>query len=178
VAMEEVQEAPDVVIGMFLINDTSAVVLFDSRASHYFISAAYVGKHNLPLTLLRCQMIVSSPGGDMPARQLCSKVNLKIRGVEFVANLIVLESKGIDVILGMDWLSKHKILIDCAKKSIKLTTPEGKEMEFVTEPVVTAKGVANHVKVNQLDASQGSEVPVVNEFPDVYPEKLSGMPPN
>jgi hypothetical protein len=130
--MEEVQEAPDVVIGMFLINDTSAVVLFDSRASHYFISAAYVGKHNLPLTLLRCQMIVSSPGGDMPARQLCPKVNLKIRGVEFVANLIVLESKGIDVILGMDWLSKHKILIDCAKKSIKLTTPEGKEMEFVT----------------------------------------------
>jgi hypothetical protein len=178
VAMEEVQEAPDVVIGMFLINDTSAVVLFDSRASHYFISAAYVGKHNLPLTLLRCQMIVSSPGGDMPARQLCPKVNLKIRGVEFVANLIVLESKGTDVILGMDWLSKHKILIDCAKKSIKLTTPEGKEMEFVTEPVVTAKGVANHVKVNQLDASQGSEVPVVNEFPDVYPEKLSGMPPN
>jgi hypothetical protein len=65
----------------------------------------------------------------------------------------------------MDWLSKYKVLIDCAKKSIKLTTPEGKEMEFVTEPVVTAKGVANRVKVNQLDASQGSEVLVVNEFP-------------
>jgi hypothetical protein len=80
VAVEEVQEAPDVVIGMFLINDTSAVVLFDSGASHSFISAAYVVKHNLPLTLLRCQMIVSSPGGDMPTRQLCMKVNLKIRG--------------------------------------------------------------------------------------------------
>jgi hypothetical protein len=38
----------------------------------------------------------------MPARQLCLKVNLKIRGVDFVANLIVLESKGIDVILGID----------------------------------------------------------------------------
>jgi hypothetical protein len=46
--MEEVQEAPDIVISMFLINDTSAVVLFDSGASHSFISAAYVGKHNLP----------------------------------------------------------------------------------------------------------------------------------
>jgi hypothetical protein len=80
VAMEEAQEAPDVVIGMFLINDTSTVVLFDSRASHSFISAAYVGKHNLPLALLRSQMIVCSPGGDMPARQLCPKVNLKIRG--------------------------------------------------------------------------------------------------
>jgi hypothetical protein len=61
--------------------------------------------------------------------------------------------KGIDVILGMDWLSKYKVLIDCAEKSVKMTTPEGKEMEFITEPVVTAKGVANCAKVNQLDAS-------------------------
>jgi hypothetical protein len=47
-------------------------------------------------------MILSSPGGDMPARQLCPTINLKIRGVDFVANLIVLESKGIDIKLGMD----------------------------------------------------------------------------
>jgi hypothetical protein len=141
VAVEEAQEAPDIVIGTFLINDTSVVVLFNSRKSHSFIYAAYVGKHNLPLALLRCQMIVSSPGGDMPARQLCPKVNLKIRGVDFVTNLIVLELKDIDVILGMDWLSKYKVLIDYTKKSLKLTTPDGKEMEFVAEPVVTAKGV-------------------------------------
>jgi hypothetical protein len=102
VVVEEAQEAPDVIIGMFLVNDTSAVVLFNSEASHSFISATYVGKHNLPLALLRCQVIVSSLGGDMPARQLCPKVNLKIRGVDFVANLIILESKGIVVILGMD----------------------------------------------------------------------------
>jgi hypothetical protein len=69
-----------VVIGMFIVNDTSAVVLFDSGASHSFVSAAYVEKHNLPMALLRCQMIVSSPGGDMPASQLCLKVNLNIRG--------------------------------------------------------------------------------------------------
>jgi hypothetical protein len=50
-----------------------------------------------------------------------------------------LESKDIDVILGMDWLSKHKVLIDYAKKSVKLTTLEGKEMEFVAKPVVTVK---------------------------------------
>jgi hypothetical protein len=178
VAVEEVQEAPNVVIGMLLINGTSVVVLFDSGASHSFISAAYVGKHNLPLALLKCQMIVSSLGGDMPARHLCSKVNLNIRWVDFVANIIVLESMGIDVILGMDWLSKHKVPIDCAKKFVKLTTSKGKELEFVTEPVVNAKGVANLVKVNQLDASQGSEVPVVNEFPDVFSEELSGMPPD
>jgi hypothetical protein len=49
VAVEEAQEAPDVVIRMFLVNDTSAVVKFDSGASHSFISAAYVEKRNLPI---------------------------------------------------------------------------------------------------------------------------------
>jgi hypothetical protein len=123
-------------------------------------------------------MIVSSPGGDMLARQLCPQVNLKIRGVDFVTNLIVLESMDIDVILGMDWLSKHKVLIDYAKKSVKLTTQDGKELEFVAEPIVTAKRVTNRAKVNQMDASQGSEVPVVNEFPDVFPEEMPSMPPD
>jgi hypothetical protein len=75
-------------------------------------------------------------------------VNLKIRGVDIVANLTVLESKGIDIILRMDWLSKHKVLIDYTKKSVKLTTPEGKEMEFVADPIVTTKGVSNRVNVN------------------------------
>jgi hypothetical protein len=78
--VEEAQKAPNVVIGIFFVNDISIVVLFDSGASHSFISVAYVEMHNLSIALLRCPMIVSSPGGDMPARQLCPKVNLKIRG--------------------------------------------------------------------------------------------------
>jgi hypothetical protein len=75
-------------------------------------------------------------------------------------------------------LNKHKVLINYTKKSIKLTTPKRKEMEFVTEPVVTAKGVANRAKVNQLDASQGSEVLVVNDFSCLFLEELPGMPPD
>jgi hypothetical protein len=174
-----VEEAPNVVIGIFFINDTSAVVLFDSRALHSFIFAAYVEKHNMPLALLKCQIMVISSEEDMPARQLCPKVNLEIRGgVDFVADHTVLESMGIDIILLMNSLSKHKVLIDCAKKFVKLTTLDGKEFEFVAEPVVTTKGVANRVKVNQMDAIQGSEVPVFNEFPNVFPKELPSMPPD
>jgi hypothetical protein len=54
IVVEEAQEAPDVVISMLFVNDTSVVVLFDNGASHSFISAAYVEKHNLPLALLKC----------------------------------------------------------------------------------------------------------------------------
>jgi hypothetical protein len=84
----------------------------------------------------------------------------------------------INVILGMDWLSKHTVLIDYAKKSVKFTSPDGKDMEFIIELVVDAKGVANHTKVNQMDAIQGFEVPVVNQFPDVFPKELPGLPPD
>jgi hypothetical protein len=51
-------------------------------------------------------------------------------------------------------------------------------LEFITEPAVTAKRVANHAEVNQMDAIKRSEVPVVNEFPNVFPEELLGMPPD
>jgi hypothetical protein len=70
------------------------------------------------------------------------------------------------------------VLIDYTNKFVKLTTLDGKVLEFVTEPVVTAKGIANRAKVDQLDASQGFEVSVVNEFPDVFPEDLPGIPPD
>jgi hypothetical protein len=79
VDVEEAYKALDAVLGMFFINTISTVMTFDSGASHSFISDAYFEKHNLPIALLKCQMIVSYPGGDMPARQLCPKVNIKIR---------------------------------------------------------------------------------------------------
>jgi hypothetical protein len=129
VVIEEAQEAPDVVLGTFLVNSNTTIILFDSVASHSLISAAYITKYNILVSLLKCCMVVSSPSGDMPSRQVCPKVNIKIRGVDFITNLIILESKGIDIILGMDWLSKHNVLIDCARKFVKLTTEEGKELE-------------------------------------------------
>jgi hypothetical protein len=70
------------------------------------------------------------------------------------------------------------VLIDCAKKSVKLTTSNRNELEYVIEPVVTTKGTANYVKLNQLDASQRPEVPMVTEFSDVFSEELSSMPPD
>jgi hypothetical protein len=51
-------------------------------------------------------------------------------------------------------------------------------LEFIAEPVVTTKGVANHAKVNQMEVSHGFAVPVVNEFPDVFLEELPGMLPD
>ena len=66
--------------GMILVNDNNAIVLFDSGASHSFVAASFVQKYNLPLSMLKNRMIVSSPGGDMHTRHVGSKVSILIRG--------------------------------------------------------------------------------------------------
>jgi hypothetical protein len=80
VAMEDAQATLDVIIGMILVNDNNAIILFDSGASHSFVAASFVQKYNLPLSMLKNRMIVSSPGGDIHARHVCPKVNILIRG--------------------------------------------------------------------------------------------------
>jgi hypothetical protein len=75
----------------------------------------------------------------MKASYKCDNVSLKILGRDFRANLIILESKGIDVILGIGWL------IQCAKRSILLTSPAGKRIEVLADPPSTAS------TVNQLE---------------------------
>jgi hypothetical protein len=178
VAVEDAQATLDVIIGMILINDNNTIVLFDSGASHSFVAANFVQKHNLPLSTLKNQIIVSSPGGDMHARHVCPKVNILIRVVEFIANLIVLASKGIDVILGMDWLSKHKGMINCAKKVVRLTTSSGKGVEYVAENLVMDKATSNKIVLNHLDAASTLDIRTVSEFPDVFLKQLQGMPPD
>jgi hypothetical protein len=80
VVVEEAQAAPNFVIGMIIVNDNNAIMLFNSEASHSIIAASFVQKYNMPLSMLKNQMIVSSPRGDMHARHVCSKVNILIRG--------------------------------------------------------------------------------------------------
>jgi hypothetical protein len=65
---------------MILVNDNNAIVLFESGASHSFVPASFVEKYNLPLSMLKDRMIVSSPRGDMHARHVCSMVSILIRG--------------------------------------------------------------------------------------------------
>jgi hypothetical protein len=59
--------------------------------------------------------------------------------VDFLAHLIVLESKGIDIILGMDWLSKHDGIIGCARKVAQLKHRDGTKVEYQTEAEATKR---------------------------------------
>jgi hypothetical protein len=63
-------------------------------------------------------ILVSSPGDEMKTKHICPAVSISIRGVDFLSNLILLDFKGIDIILGMDWLSKYDRVIQCARRAV------------------------------------------------------------
>ena len=102
VNVEEVEAQPDAVIGKFLVKSFTAVVLFDTGASHSYISRGFVDKYKLPTKVLSTPMLVSSPGAEYMASQGCFQMPLTIGRHVFPSDLIVLESQGLDVIRGMD----------------------------------------------------------------------------
>jgi hypothetical protein len=108
----------------------------------------------------------------MKAMYQCLGVSLKIVGREFCAYFIVLDSMGIDIILGMGWLSKVDAVIQCAKRSVILMSLEGEQFEFFA----TLPSAADYA-VNQLKADLIEDIIVVCEYPDVFPDNLPGMPP-
>ena len=161
---------PEVMLGTFDVNSTPATVLFYSGASHSFISQAFVRNHSIPLCAMKNPILVNSPGGSMPAFYHCLPTSLSLRGVEFQVTPIVLRTAGIDLILGMDWMMQQ-VVIQCKEKAVALTTPKGGRISV--EVIVQAQPTAT---VNQLDDRVNKEDLVVDEFPDVFPDNLLGMP--
>ncbi|KAK1611203.1 hypothetical protein QYE76_034876 [Lolium multiflorum] len=95
---EEAQEAPDVVLGMFSVNSIPARVLFDSGASHSFVTEDFVCTSKIQPISLKHVMIVQIPGSTTKARKFCKDVPIRIHEIDFYANLIVLGTKGLEVL--------------------------------------------------------------------------------
>jgi hypothetical protein len=72
------------------------------------------------------------------------------KGVDFLANLIILDSKGIDIIHGMEWLRKYDGVIRCAKRAVRLTTEHGTTVEFSAVMTSDQASMLNHVQGNRM----------------------------
>jgi hypothetical protein len=87
-----------------------------------------VETHNIPTVLLKAPLLTRMLGGDIKCQLDCSWVRIILSGIKFLADLVVLKSNGIDVNLGMDWLSQHHGLISCADKVVHLTKLDGVQL--------------------------------------------------
>jgi hypothetical protein len=104
-------------------------------------------------------------------------VSVEIRGIAFPANLIVMGTQGIDVILGMNWLDKYEAIISCDKRTVKLVSPLGEEVVAELISPEPRKGSCHQMAIDTKEPDSLEIIKVVSEFPDVLQEDLPGMPP-
>jgi hypothetical protein len=174
VSAKATTDGADIAIGMFYINAIPAALLFDSGATHSFMSARFATTNELPLQNMKTPMVVITPKGPVEANYMTQRLTLIIMGREFWSTPIVLEESSIDLILRMSWLRKAKAFIHCDKGTVELTSSKGERFEV--EITVTA---STRPAIFLVDGKfVGSNIRVVRDFPDVFPEELPEMPPD
>jgi predicted aspartyl protease len=90
------------IVGMYPVDSHIVEVLLDTEATHSFITASWVEARNLPITTMSTPIQIDSAGGRVQADSVCLNISVEIRGIEFPANLIVMSTQGIDVMLGIN----------------------------------------------------------------------------
>jgi hypothetical protein len=106
------------------------------------------------------------------ADRIVRKVPLDLSGRVFETDLIVLSGQGIDVILAMNWMKRHKAVLDISARLVHLNSPVYGKVTLHLPAISRIKASLHHVVERRLE-----DIYVVREFPDVFPDDLPGMPP-
>jgi hypothetical protein len=165
-------EEEPVMMGMFLIANHPAVILFYSSASHTIMNKTFVEKHCIHSIESRERFIIHSPGSQIFTKEVIFHVPVTLAGHEFPTNMIVIKGQDIDVILGMNWLAQNKAIINADQRTIQLS--HGQEEVKLSIPVSVP--VKTYGQVFEAIVHEIRDILVVCEFPDVFPEDLSGLP--
>jgi hypothetical protein len=170
--VDEIFTGEEVLAGMFFLNEHPIIILFDSRASHDFMSSTCAKKAKLSLVASGAPYVISTPGSRVDVNQIVQKVPLELSRRIFCTNLIILSGQGIDVILGMSWMKMHRTVLDIAGQLIHLDSPVYGKVILHLPAISHIKASLHHVIELKLE-----DIHVVREFPYVFPDNLPGMPP-
>src|ERR1044072_7078401 len=156
-------------------------VVFYSGATHSFISLGCVDRLKLRVTALPFDLLVATPADKSLITNIaCLHCPVVLEGRTYHANLLCLPLKDLDVILGMDWLCRHHILLDCAQRVV---FPEAAISEFLNKNRAVAAlkdGSREFLLLANVEERKGTDVRgilVVRDFPDVFPKDMHGIPP-
>ncbi|GJR26810.1 putative reverse transcriptase domain-containing protein [Tanacetum coccineum] len=173
-AMEAVYD-PNVVTGTFSLNDHFVTVLFDFRADFSFISTKFVPLLNVKPSIVNPGYVIEVVDGKkVEVNRIICDCKLELESSLFSINLIPLGHGSFDVIVGMDWLSQHKVVIVCHEKVVEIPVEDGRILRVHRERTV---GITKALKSAKEDEPKLSDISVVREFEDVFLEDLSGLPP-
>ncbi|GJX12982.1 putative reverse transcriptase domain-containing protein [Tanacetum coccineum] len=155
---------PNVVTGMFLLNQHLAKVLFDSRADRSFISISLASMLNIPsITIDTFYDIEMADRNLVSTNTVIKGCTLTLLNQPFEIDLMPIKLGSFDVVIGMDWLSKYHAKILCDEKVVHIP--------------INGETLIIRVMEKKSDEKRLEDIPVVKEFSDVFPEDLPGLPP-
>jgi hypothetical protein len=171
--LADIPEGAPVMTGIFSVLIFPAVILFYSGASHSFISANFSAKCQLPFHHTKGAIMIATPGGRVATYQLNRQVPIRLGSIIVGTTLLILGLESVDIILGTEWLSRHHVLIDVVAKAIEIHSPICGEITlYLPNQGCTRSCAFTKVK------SPVERIPVVCEYPDVFPDELPEMPPD
>ena len=184
------------VTGIIYILDHDAYTLVDLGATHSFASRLVLDHFQIETQPLGGRIRVSLPAGDpLVSGRVVRDSRVLIGGQEFPMDLVALDMRDFDVVLIMDWLSRHIATLDCYKKEVKLHRPGKLEVKFrgirkeLSFRMISAmaaqrmlrkgcQGYLAYVVKTRKEGTLMDEIPVVKEFPDVFSDDIIGLSPN
>ncbi|XP_071698966.1 uncharacterized protein [Rutidosis leptorrhynchoides] len=194
-SVDTATETDDAITGMFLINSSPARVLFDCGENRSFMSVTLCDKLKLPINVLSEPLRIEVGNGrTVPVTTFVSGVTIEIDRNEFPMTCLVMPIPNFDVVLGMDWLSRHKASIKCDKKIIHFPLADGTRAVARGEwggfncPLISMMKAKKSLEKGcdsflayVIDAKKEKksvfDIPIVFEFPEVFLDELPGLPP-
>ncbi|GJS62518.1 putative reverse transcriptase domain-containing protein [Tanacetum coccineum] len=168
---EEARQDPNIVTGTFTLNKHFATTLFDSGADYSFVSTTFIPLLGLEPSDLGFKYEIEIASGQLvEIDKVIKGCKLEIEGHIFDIDLIPFGHGSFDVIIGMDWLSNYKAEIIFHEKVVRIPLPDGNMLRVL--------GERPEEKVRFLmGVKKQEEIVVVRDFPEVFPDDLSGLPP-
>ena len=185
-----------VVTGQISITTYEAIALFDSGATHSFVSLEFAQKLGRGVDSLSQSFKTSLPSGEILWSNFWIRnTSVIICGRELFVDLIAIKLQDFDVILGMDFLGKYNAKIDCRKRCVIFNPYGEEEFNFYGQPRSSATRLVSAMKAwkmlangcqgylaNMVDKEQETkltpeDVPIIREYVDIFPEELPGLPP-
>ncbi|GJZ66843.1 putative reverse transcriptase domain-containing protein [Tanacetum coccineum] len=190
----DAQQDPKVVTGTFLLNNRYATALFDSGADKSFVSTNFSTLIDIkPVELDTCYDVELADRKVVSTNNVLIGCTLNLLNHSFLIDLMVIELGSFDVIIGMDWLSQYDAAILCGKKKVRIPL-EGKTLVIEGDRNNSRLKIVSCIKVRkyiekgcelflaQVTKQESKDkrledVPVIQDFPEVFLEKLPGLPP-
>jgi hypothetical protein len=170
--LADMVEGAPIKTGIFSVLNFPAVILCDSGASHNFINTKFSAKCQLPFHHTKGAIMIATPGGTVATYQLNRQVPIKFGSIIVGTTLLIMGLESVDIILGTDWLSRHDALFDVAARAIEIHSPIYRGITLY----LPDQGYTHSCALTKVESPMG-RIPIVCEYPDVFPDELPGMRP-